>query len=73
MGIGAGVVSILDWVKDKLPIQDRKERWKNELENLKKEEAELKKGKYDAKKGQRYAVVLGRIAYLKQLLINAAK
>ena len=34
MSIAGAIFSILDWVKDKLPIQDRIERWKNEIDKL---------------------------------------
>ena len=34
MSIVSSIFSILDWVKDKLPIQDRIERWKNEIDKL---------------------------------------
>ncbi len=65
------ILSILDWVKDKLPIQSRGERWRNELDNLKKEKAELLKGQANEKKANRVAVITERIAYLEQLLRNS--
>ena len=70
MGIGAGVISILDWLKDKLPIQDRKERWRNQIADLKKQRKELLKGKADAKKVKQLADIDKRIAHLEQLLSN---
>lgn len=70
MGIGAGVISILDWLKDKLPIQDRKERWRNQIDDLKKQRKELLKGKADAKKQKLLADIDKRIAHLEQLLSN---
>ena len=64
------ILSILDWLKDKLPIQGREERWKNELENLRKEEQQLLKGKWDVKKGKRMDFINKRILDLEQLLRN---
>lgn len=72
-GAFAGIVSILDWVKDKLPIQDRKERWKNEIENLKKEREQIKKGVCNAKTVKRLNYINTRIDYLDQLFRNADK
>lgn len=70
MSTVGGTISILDWLKDKLPIQGRVERWKNERENLLKEEATLKKGTCDAKKSARLDYVVKRLDYLDQLLRN---
>lgn len=69
-GIASGVVSILDWLKDKLPIQDRKERWKNEIDGLEKERNRLLLGECDDKKVARLGVIDKRIAYLNQLFKN---
>ena len=73
MGLGwstffGGVGKILD----KLPIQGRKERWKNELDNLAKEKNNLLKGTCDEKKANRVLVIDKRIDYLNQLLKNSA-
>jgi hypothetical protein len=70
VSIFAGIISILDWAKEKIPIQDRKERWKNELDNLTKEKEKLLQGECDVKKAQRLDLVNSRIAYLNQLLRN---
>jgi hypothetical protein len=56
----------------KIPIQERKERWKNELDNLKKERQELLGGKADDKKASRVIIINKRIAYLQQLLENSS-
>ncbi len=64
------ILQIFNWVKDKLPIQDRKERWKNELDNLKKEKAEILIHKADIKKASRLAYVERRIDDLEQLFRN---
>lgn len=57
---------------DKIPIQGRKERWKNELDNLEKEKTTLLKGVADAKKTARYLTINKRIDYLVQLLKNSS-
>jgi len=58
---------------DKLPIQGRRERWRNEVENLKKEKKQLLKGKANEKKVKRLDTINSRIEYLDQLLRNAEK
>jgi hypothetical protein len=70
MSIFAGVISIIDWLKDKLPIQDRKERWRNQIDDLKKERAMLLKGKADAKKVKRVVAIDKQLAHLEQLCAN---
>lgn len=56
----------------KIPIQERKERWKNELDNLNKEKMKLLGSTWDEKKAARVVVIDERIAYLNQLLKNSA-
>lgn len=68
MGLGG----FLDKLIDKLPIQGRVERWKNELENLQKEKAEIIHEKFSVKTHDRIAVINKRIDYLNQLLKNKA-
>lgn len=64
------IISILDWVKDKLPIQGRVERWRNELEQLNEEQKQLRKGKWTAQKADRYTACTKRMHYLGRLLKN---
>ena len=66
-----GFISLFDNLLKKLPIQDRKERWKNELENITKEREKLIKETWDAKKGQRIYYINNRITELSQLLKNS--
>lgn len=68
----ASIFALLDKIMGKLPIQDRKERWKNEIDNLTKERKELINGKYTAKKGDRVIAIDLRISYLNQLLKNSS-
>jgi hypothetical protein len=71
MGLGWGTFfGGLGKILDKLPIQGRVERWRNELENLKKEKAKLLAGKADAQKAARVQKITERIEYLTQLLKN---
>jgi len=66
----------LDKLLDKVPIQGRVERWKNEKANLLKEKGEIERmnlditNEKDRKKAERYTVVIKRIDYLNQLLVN---
>lgn len=62
-----------DQLLAKLPVQDRTERWKNKLDNLKKEREKLLKGKWDVKKGKRLDAIDVELDSLIQLLKNALK
>jgi len=62
----------LDKLLGILPIQKRKERWKNEIDNLTKERENLLNGEADEKKAVRVGIIDKRIAYLNQLLKNSA-
>ena len=55
----------------KLPIQGRRERWRNEIDNLTKERKELLEGNWNEKKGYRVIWIDERINSLNQLLKNA--
>ena len=63
----------LDKIMGVLPIQKRKERWKNELDNLEKERNNLLKGKCDEKTSTRLAIVVERLRYLNQLCKNSVE
>jgi hypothetical protein len=65
-------LSILDWLKNKLPIQNRVERMKNELAKLKVEKVALLRGDCNEKGSKRYAVVVARIDELNGMLGNLA-
>jgi len=66
----------LDKLINKLPIQGRIERWKNELDNLKKEREEIEKvpldinSAADRKKAMRLDFIDKRIDDINQLLRN---
>jgi len=62
--------NFLDKIIDKLPIQGRVERWKNEIENLQKERKELIKSDCNDKTIRRIITIDKRIVYLVQLLRN---
>lgn len=60
-------------ILDKLPIQGRRERWRNEIDNLKKEKNGLQKKPATFKTAKRMASIDKRIDYLEQLCKNAEK
>lgn len=57
----------------KLPIQGRRERWKNELDTLQKQKDELLKGNADEKKISKLVIINRRIDYLNQLFRNSSE
>ena len=63
----------LDKLLSKLPIQNREERWRNEIDNLRKEKENLISSTWNEKKGIRLEVINKRIDYLIQLLKNNNK
>ena len=65
-----GIVKILSWLMEKLPIQGRKERWRNELDKLNEERTQLLLSAWDIKKSNRYHVVCDRIDELNRLCKN---
>jgi hypothetical protein len=71
-----GLFGFLDKLLAKLPIQDRIERIRNELDNLKKEKEKIEKYPLDInkpedrKKADRLSFLYERIDYLSQLLRN---
>jgi hypothetical protein len=69
----AGWGDFFGGLMDKLPIQGRVERWKNELENLSKEKQQLLKGEANDKTIKRMDFVNRRSAELVQLLKNKAQ
>ena len=74
MGLGWGTFfGGIGKILDKLPIQGREERWRNELDNLNKERELLLAGKADSKKAARFVEIEKKIAYLAQLLKNVGK
>lgn len=73
MGVLAGIISILDFFKDKLPIQGRIERIKNRLDTLQKEKLKLESEPWSEKSQARYCVVIDTIATCNQQLRNLVK
>lgn len=67
------ITGLIGRVIEKLPIQGRRERWRNEIVALKKERDALLRGVCDAKKALRLGVINGRLEHLEQLLFNAEK
>ena len=64
------ILGILNWVKDKLPIQDRKERWRNEYDSLTKEKANILVHKATAQKARRIDYINNRLSKLDSLFKN---
>lgn len=56
----------------KIPLQGRKERWKNEINKLKLEREDLLHGECTGKKADRMLVIIRRIDYLTGLLENSS-
>ena len=56
----------------KIPIQGRKERWKNELDSSTQERVTLLKGRATVKMADRVNAIDRRIAELNRLLKNSA-
>ena len=71
MGIG-NWGSFLDKLISKLPIQNRVERWKNELDSLQKERTRLLDDKATDNSRKRVSDITARIDQLQQLLKNKA-
>jgi hypothetical protein len=66
-----GLISLLDNIIDKLPIQGRKERWKNQIDQLEAEKLRLLAGECNDKTARRLADVERRINELNRLCRNA--
>ena len=64
--------SFFDKLISKLPIQNRKERWKNQIDDLKVERDAILREDYDEKKARRLIGINNRIAKLERLLRNVA-
>ena len=71
MALGA-ILNILDWIKDKLPIPNRLEGIKNEIDKLEKEKSHLLLEKADGKKSKRVAWINDRLVVLNSRLRNAS-
>jgi hypothetical protein len=71
MSIAGGVVSILDWIKDKLPIPNRLEAIKNEIAKLEKEQEDLKHAEATLKNARRDVWITDRLKLLNKRMQNA--
>jgi len=71
MSIG-NIFGFLDKLMGVLPIQKRKERWKNEIDTLTKEKARLLNGKCGNKEADRVVAINLRLDVLNGFLRNAS-
>jgi hypothetical protein len=71
MSIAGGAVSILDWLKDKLPIPNRLEAIKNQISQLEKERQDLLNVKATVKSSKRISWIDDRLKLLRIRLQNA--
>lgn len=69
----AGWGDFFGGLMNKLPIQKRTERWKNEIDNLTREKNQILQGKADEKKAKRISDIDARITYINQLCKNAVE
>lgn len=67
------ILSILDWAKNKLPIQNRVEKMKNDLDKLRTEKTMLLQGDFNDKKATRLRAVNAHIEQLERRLCNLAQ
>lgn len=72
MSIAGGVVSILDWMKDKLPIPNRLEAIKNQIAQLEKERQDLLNVKATIKISKRITCIDDRLKLLRIRMQNAS-
>lgn len=63
--------SFLDWISQVLPLQTRRERWRNELDLLEKEKEKLLHEIATIKKVDRLCDVIVRIERINKLMRNA--
>jgi hypothetical protein len=61
----------LDKLLGKLPIQDRRERWKNQIDDLIKSKNKILDSEWNEKKALRVTKIDEKIEHLNQLIKNA--
>lgn len=66
------IISIADWLKNKLPIPNRVEGIKNEIDKLETERSKILVYKADIKKADRLAWIDNRLLLLRKRLQNIA-
>ena len=71
MGIFGAILDILNWGKDKLPIANRLEKIKNDIDKLERERNELLQGNPDKKKSDRIIAIDKQLAILRTRMQNA--
>ena len=71
MSIAAGIVSILNWLKDKLPIANRLEKIKNDIDKLKREKKEILAKPWSQKNADRIIAIDNQLDVLNVRMQNA--
>ena len=66
------IIGIFSWLKDKLPIPNRVEGIKNEIDKLKAERSKILVFKAEVKKGVRLTWINKRLSLLRRRLSNIA-
>ena len=71
MSIFGTALDLFNKLFGKIPIQNRRERWKNDIDNLTKERKKLINGVCTEKTADRIMKIDEKIAYLNQLMKNS--
>lgn len=66
------ILSILDWLKNKLPISNRVERIKNNIDKLERERNEILTHRVEVKSANRLIVIDKQLSDLRKRLQNIA-
>ncbi|MFA6067514.1 MAG: hypothetical protein WC810_02935 [Janthinobacterium sp.] len=69
----AKIFDILDWVKNKIPIQDRLEKIKNDIDKLERQEYELLKQDTTPERMARLGAIRHQLSILNKRLRNSTQ
>ena len=71
MGIASSVLSILDFLKDKLPIASRLEKIKNDIDKLEAEKKQLLGVPANVRNSKRLNVIDDKLVVLRKRVLNS--
>ena len=71
MALGS-ILNILDWLKNKLPIPNRVEAIKNNIDKLERERNEILLHQAEDKQVRRLEFIVGRLSYLNRRMSTEA-